>query len=286
MNKIILLFLLFISNNIFSQQLTNDIIDNFSTTSFYVISSFKDKNLKIATAFIVEVNKKLYLITNNHVVGGEFFSNEYKQIHGMSPPKDSFPDGLSLRLYNKVFGKSSFLKVSLYDKNNKELFIKFWENESSKTNLLDVVALPLLELNLAMIGATNVLTPSLLRSNLILYPSAELFVVGFPIGFAYDANLYPIWKRGTIASDPNLTRVGISKFLIDATTRQGMSGSPVFFRGTQFLTYDSTEKAVALTTNGTETTYLIGIYSAQNESLELGVVTKLDKVFEKLSKMP
>src|SRR5690242_7246944 len=56
---------------------------------------------------------------------------------------------------------------------------------------------------------------------------AKLFVIGYPQN---TENFYPIWKSGTIASEPNLMPLGIPFFYIDATTRKGMSGSPVVFR--------------------------------------------------------
>ena len=56
----------------------------------------------------------------------------------------------------------------------------------------------------------------------------EVFVVGFPGNVATQLDL-PIWKRGTIASEPLLNdKSEGGKFLIDSATRQGLSGSPVY----------------------------------------------------------
>jgi hypothetical protein len=38
----------------------------------------------------------------------------------------------------------------------------------------------------------------------------------------------PIWKRATIATEPDFDLDGLPKFYIDTATREGMSGSPVY----------------------------------------------------------
>lgn len=60
-----------------------------------------------------------------------------------------------------------------------------------------------------------------------LMVGGELFIVGFPFGIG-AGDFLPIWKRGTIASEPNFQPNGLNMFYIDATTKPGMSGSPVF----------------------------------------------------------
>lgn len=56
---------------------------------------------------------------------------------------------------------------------------------------------------------------------------AEIFIVGFPYGYGFN-EVMPIWKRGTIATEPLLSESRLPRFLIDANTNPGMSGSPVF----------------------------------------------------------
>ena len=55
----------------------------------------------------------------------------------------------------------------------------------------------------------------------------EVFIVGYPYGFGVH-DILPIWKRGTIASEPRALPDGINKFYVDAYSHPGMSGSPVF----------------------------------------------------------
>lgn len=51
----------------------------------------------------------------------------------------------------------------------------------------------------------------------------DIFVIGYPLGLSSGDGVLPIYKRGSIASEP---AVDPMKFLIDARTYSGMSGSP------------------------------------------------------------
>ncbi len=258
-------------------QLTSDYVDQYSTTSTFVITQKGKQILKIASCFFIQVKSVTYLITNNHVVGAEYYIAEYKRFHKDSlPPKDSFPDNLVIRLYNKNLGKTYNESISLYDKKGNPLFFKFFDNENNSKTILDVIAIPLLDINNVTFKHPMALTSSNLNPRLPLYPGCELFVVGFPNEYGSN-NYYPIWKKGTIASEANFIEIGQSKFYIDATTRGGMSGSPVFFRSSSMITNGGNYSA------GNLFTYLVGIYSAQNYDSELGVVTRIEKIFDKLN---
>ncbi len=65
--------------------------------------------------------------------------------------------------------------------------------------------------------------------DIILEISMRVCILGFPLGFCAGGN-YPIWKTGHISSEPNLNYNGTPMFLIDATTKEGMSGAPVILR--------------------------------------------------------
>jgi hypothetical protein len=63
--------------------------------------------------------------------------------------------------------------------------------------------------------------------------ASSVCIIGFPFGLASYKAL-PIWKTGSIASETSVPFQNLPCFLIDAATRGGMSGSPVYavFRGT------------------------------------------------------
>lgn len=54
----------------------------------------------------------------------------------------------------------------------------------------------------------------------------DLFILGYPRGVS-DFYASPIWKRATVASDPQLGWNREPKFLVDCASREGMSGAPV-----------------------------------------------------------
>lgn len=59
--------------------------------------------------------------------------------------------------------------------------------------------------------------------------ATDIFIVGYATNDLANQFL-PIWKKGNIASSPQIPVGGHPKFLGDAATRSGMSGSPVFIQ--------------------------------------------------------
>lgn len=57
----------------------------------------------------------------------------------------------------------------------------------------------------------------------------DCYIVGYPEGFIGPLGT-PMWKRASIASEPELNYDDKPMFLADSMTRPGMSGSPVFAR--------------------------------------------------------
>ncbi len=54
----------------------------------------------------------------------------------------------------------------------------------------------------------------------------DTFVVGYPFSDLLYAQL-PIWKRASIASEPDIDLEQLPKMFVDTATRSGLSGSPV-----------------------------------------------------------
>ena len=256
-------------------QTTNDFVDQYSQVSLQITERNGTRNLYVASGFVMHVKGQRYLITNNHVVGEEYAEQDYLHRFKKNIPRDSIPDNLLVRCYSSTYGQYSNSIVRIRNRAKKFNGIKFYEDEKDTTTILDVVAIPLMRAELD--GQFKWVDSSNLNNLLLLYPGMELFVIGYPSDSGSVLPL-PIWKRGTIATEPNLIEVGDSHFFIDATTRGGMSGSPVVFRGN--IAIGKTGGMLAF--GGGIPTFVIGIYSAQSYSLELGVVTKLDKIYLKL----
>jgi len=113
------------------------------------------------------------------------------------------------------------------------------------------------------------LDTSLAQTDLVLAPSEPVSIVGFPFGIA-AAGKFPIWKTGHIASDIDLDYDGKPVFLVDATTRPGMSGSPVFAR--RIGGYRS---STAMWNLGGSAVRFLGVYSGRiREQADVGMVWK------------
>lgn len=59
--------------------------------------------------------------------------------------------------------------------------------------------------------------------------SDDVFILGYPLDINGGHDL-PIWKRGTISTEPSLDLGNLPKFMVDTATRSGMSGSPVIMQ--------------------------------------------------------
>lgn len=66
-----------------------------------------------------------------------------------------------------------------------------------------------------------------LASNMRITPMSAVTLIGYPHGYFDTTNFLPIWKRGSIASEPDYDFQGKRLFVVDVSAFPGMSGSPV-----------------------------------------------------------
>lgn len=59
-------------------------------------------------------------------------------------------------------------------------------------------------------------------------PTSRITLVGYPYGYEDTVNALPIWKTGSIASEPHVDFSGKPLFVVDVSAFPGMSGSPTF----------------------------------------------------------
>ncbi|WP_417477637.1 S1 family peptidase [Maricaulis sp.] len=112
----------------------------------------------------------------------------------------------------------------------------------------------------------------------------DVFAIGFPQNAAV-ASVFPVWKRGSIASDMDIPVEGHPKFMIDMTGRSGMSGSPVF-RIKRGMYYEGDSKNGKLLIGDLKE--FVGIYSGrafvcEKESSELGFVWRREYIDEMIN---
>lgn len=224
-------------------------VDPLSVSSLLLEPARDNKTLGRATGFIVELAGRPYLITNRHVV-----ECTDKETGDPANEIDIF--------YHAARGLYDWerRKEPLYS-NGTHLWVEHPIDKS-----FDVIALPLQSVDCDILIRPFDL--SLANSNIDACPSMPVSVIGFPLGLTM-AGGWPIWKTGHIATDPDLDYNQKPVFLIDATTRGGMSGSPVVLR--QFGGYNTRDGGYSLSP-GVHTRFM-GIYSGRiHKDSEIGMV--------------
>lgn len=243
-------------------------IDPLSLTSLYLKLNVNGSGLSTATGIVVEYDGKYFLITNWHVLSGR--NPETGQ--PMSPTA-GIPNEVRIAHHIKSrLGEWRFHGESLQASDGSPRWISHPDGSN-----VDVAAL-----ELQNIQPDTQLYPfdlGLADVDVLLQPAMDVSVIGFPLGLRPNA-FFPIWKTGHIATDPDLPYGGKPAFLIDATTRSGMSGSPVVIR-TQGAYTDSSHNYVV--TGGTLTKFL-GLYSGRiHDEIEIGCVWRPHVISELLA---
>jgi hypothetical protein len=234
-------------------------IDTLSGKSLMIQIYANNSAIASATAFVVQYEEKYFLITNWHVLSGQ--NAETKQTLS---PTAACPN--EIRIMHHVrdqIGKWKIISESLYETDGKPRWL-----EHPLGNEIDVVALPLENIDSEIIIYPLDLKMS--EVGIISQPGMPVFIIGYPYGLS-AAGSWPIWKTGHIASDSDLDYDNKPVFLIDATTRQGMSGSPVVLR----LKGGYKRRDGRFILAGGITTELLGIYSGRiHNQAEIGMVWK------------
>jgi hypothetical protein len=116
------------------------------------------------------------------------------------------------------------IDVPIRDENDQPLWLI---HPAQEMRAIDIVALPLdhdsLKTKVTLLPV-NELAPG----KIAIMIGMDVFILGYPFGSKPPA--FPVWKRGSIASEPDLVRVSTGYYLVDTASRPGMSGSPVILR--------------------------------------------------------
>ena len=203
-------------------------VDKLSKTSLLLRMMFDNNLLATATGFIYKDNEQYYLITNWHNVAGKDPISG-KCLHSNA----GIPNKIETRFFKIIDGYqeavtnyNNWCSINLY--NDSEMDTPVWYEHPRHKNLVDVVAIPL---SLEIISP-NILFPINkinLDNNFEKMVADDVFVIGYPFAKNFNTN-FPIWKKGSIATEPDIDIDNLPKFLIDTATRSGLSGSPVVMR--------------------------------------------------------
>ena len=112
----------------------------------------------------------------------------------------------------------------------------------------------------------------------------DVFILGYPMGI--DSSGLPIWKRGSIATEPHVDVDKLPMIYVDSAASRGMSGSPVIIKTSS---YQDAKGNTHIFTG--EATAFVGIYSgriAPNDQGEahLGIVWKAKVIDEIITGIP
>jgi len=234
------------------------IIDPLSCISLHLECFSKGAPIGTATGFLVVYESINYLITNWHVVTGR----DPKTGKPISATGVADPDAVGIWLHDvKRLGSWQRIIEPLVDSTGNKL----WK-EHPLGRQIDVIALALSPIDDVKIYD---LDTSLAKTDMVLLPSEPVSIVGFPFGIA-AAGKFPIWKTGHIASDIDLDYDNKPVFLVDATTRPGMSGSLVFARR-----LGGFRSSKAMWHLGGSALKFLGVYSGRiREQADVGMVWK------------
>ncbi|WP_426586046.1 S1 family peptidase [Mucilaginibacter sp. R-33] len=267
MRRFGILLLLIISQQAFTQTRK---IDSLSVISLKIETYNNNSQLSTATGFVIEKNNKYYLITNLHVLTGvDYYS------HAIQDSLQRIPNWIAIWHNAANLGYWQKIGEPLYNNDNTKRWIECGHTPDKP---FDIVALPLSNLpNTISLYPLDIIHH--FNSDMRVLPGFPASIIGFPYGLSAAGRL-AIWKTGHIASDLDVDSDGLPIFMIDATTRPGMSGSVVVVRQSNYVDTNGT------TMVGSIGTLFTGIYSAQSNQEEIGYVWKPSALKLLIEKLP
>jgi hypothetical protein len=199
--------------------MANGIQDRLSLAAVYIRLLFGDTFLANGSAFLWRHEGQAYLVSNWHNLTG-------RNPRDKTPMSDTagIPDRIECYLYKdrvsngkKIEGViSEAFTFPLFDADGNTRVI-----EHPLGSFVDIAALPV---SLHEYVIPFFLNEQEFDDRISIYPGQDVFIIGYPLGVITGKPL-PIWKRGTIASEPYIPIDGVQKMLIDTASRKGMSGS-------------------------------------------------------------
>lgn len=243
MVRIVLLFLLFASAAK-AQQVS------YPSRSSLLVRIFADTvYLGSATGFVTEVNHRFFFVTSWHVV-----TNREYNMMGMPLMSSYIPDRLWVFFNRDSAGTFKQMKMPLFDEKGGRKWHELRYNDSM---LADVAAIEIKAPEGVKLFPVDITPLPLLQA------MDKVVIVGFPFGIR-SVGFWPLYKQGIVASEPQFDYDGKPAFLIDANTKPGMSGSPVY---------------------AADGKRCIGLYAAQETLQDIGVVWKAAFIYEQLKKI-
>jgi hypothetical protein len=171
-----------------------------------------------ATSFLWRVDEKCYVVTNWHVLSG-------RSTHTGQPLLDhgGCPTSIKCKVQiKKPNGKSALRSINetLVDEAGENR----WLQHPKLGQDVDIAAVRIE----ADVGSDTLIALNDIQQteNMNVDIGQEVYILGYPLDPKVAGPL-PIWKRGSVASEPALPVQERPCLLVDTATREGMSGAPV-----------------------------------------------------------
>jgi hypothetical protein len=237
-------------------------IDLLSFTTVRLQSFHNETLLSNATGFfyfgLLDNKPNFWFVTNWHVLSGRNIDPPHAVLHSKGGIPNRIRLNLILRSDQPEYASAApdyflfqELFIDLYESNGAAI----WFQHPQKSDFdVGVINFSVLVDRCELKGINQVA----LQNDMAIEIGNQVFVLGYPLGFQHFMET-PIWKRGVIASEPHLeTPQSRNRVVIDAATRQGMSGAPVIMR--EKTHYLSEKRKIVRHANATR---FIGIYASR-----------------------
>ena len=234
-----------------------------SGVSRYIRMYFGQTPLAHGTCFFVMSDDGPVLVTNRHnFTGRNNITGELLHEQG------AIPDHAVVTMHGPA---EVHYHIDLVDHTDPD--VPAWTEHPTLGAKADIVALPVKEMT-NIVGELN--SVSLENDWHRWDVGSELHVIGYPYG--QIGGPFPIWSKGSIASEPDVDISGLPVFLIDCRSRPGQSGSPVFahIRAGTVVEHKGQDWQAKKPMN-----YFLGVYSGRLRSdSDIGLVWKRSCVEE------
>ena len=191
-------------------------IDPYTSAVSPIDMYFDNTPLSRGTAFFWEEEGQTFLVTNWHNFSGKDpFTGNHITENAAEPNRITFDvfEGGDLN-------KRRTLSTDLF-----ENYIPTWLEHPMHKSRVDVVCR-----KIALSGHSVFPINTLASQQIVTKIGHDVFILGYPMGI--DTLRLPVWKRGSVASEPDIDVSDLPMFYVDTATASGMSGSPVIRRDT------------------------------------------------------
>jgi hypothetical protein len=249
-------------------------VDFYSLVSLPIEIYSGEYYLSNATGFFLNFEQGLFFVSNWHVFSGRD-ANTGQPLDG----RMLIPDRLDFPLHGKELGATAGVTSLKIRSGETNLWLQHQAGQEYDIACMRISETP-------PEAVIKVAYDYRERSKLKMTKEigSDCFIVGHPVrGKLTD--ILPVWKRATLASEFLVPWRGKECFLVDTTTSDGMSGSPVYLRKSGSIQFEGSNSKTLASDPVTE---FMGIYSgrlkrAAEGILDIGIVWKTSLLEEMIA---